>query len=147
MKLYNALIKKNQEGKIADIVLLKEGFSTVVFLFSGLWFLYHKMWKEFVVIIVINFAFVVFATISSPFDKFAIQFAFVLMVALNANHWLCEHLKNKGYEFVELVFGSDLESARFRFINNLQSEENRADFDDSILNPKLYRRMMKLKKT
>ncbi len=147
MKIYNALIKKTSEGKIEDIVLLKEGFSFSAFFFSGFWFLYHKMWKEFFVLAVINILFIFFAKISSDFDKASLEIAFLFIIALNANYWLCEHLKNKNYEFIGLVFGDNESSAKLRFIKNFEADYkvNPAEFDDSIMNPKLHRKMMKLR--
>lgn len=125
MKLYNALIKKNFEGKIEDIVLFKEGFSMMAFLFSAFWFLYHKMRKEFVVMLVANFVFAFAGKYNflSGFDEFCLQVAFFLIVALNANYWLVDDLKKRGYEFVGLVFGSNVADARVRFIKNLEDEK------------------------
>ena len=147
MKIFNALIKKNSAGKIEDVVLLKEGFSWAAFFFSGLWFLYYKMWKEFLMLMLVNVALVSFSKISSDFDKISLEIAFVFIVALNANYWLCEHFKKKNYEFVGLVFGDDCAGAKLRFIKNLEADQKLSadDFDDSILNPKLHRKMMKLK--
>lgn len=149
MKLYNALVKKNKEGKIEDVILLKEGFSFFAFLFSGLWFLYHKMWKEFFVVLVLDIILIFFAKISSPFDKFALEIALSFVIALNANYWFCEHLKKHcGYEFFGLVFGQNKANAKLRFISNLEADcgPNQPQFDDSILNPKLHRQMMKIRK-
>ncbi len=132
MKLYNVLIKKNPAGKIEDIVLLKDGFSWLAFFFSGLWFLYYRMWKEFLVLIVVNVAFVVFAKISSGFDRALLEVVFIFMVALNANYWRCEHLKNKGYELVGLVFGANRIDAKLHFVEGLEDE-----FSEAILDPKI----------
>lgn len=150
MKLYNALIKKNNQGTIEDIILIKEGFSYPAFFFSGLWFLYHKMWKEFAVLALINILFAVSSKISSGFDKAALEFAFIFIIALNANYWFCEKLlKTKNYEFIGLVFGDNAANAKLRFIKNLEADHeiNQTEFDDSILNPKLHRQMLKLNKS
>ncbi len=139
MKIFNALIKKNSSGKIEDIVLLKEGFSWVAFFFSGPWFLYHKMWQEFFALMLAGAMLCFFGDFIPDFDKFFLQFAFILIVALNSNDWLCEHLKKKNYEFVGLVFGDDYASAKMRFVKNLKAdyEIDPSDFDDSILHPAL----------
>ena len=124
MKLYNALIKKNQEGKIEDIALLKEGFSLTAFLFSALWFLYHKMRKEFLVLLLANIVFLYAGKLNflSGFDKFCLEIAFFFVVAFNANYWLVDDMKKRGYEFVGLVFGSDAADAKLRFVENLQAD-------------------------
>jgi hypothetical protein len=122
MKLYNALIKKNKEGKISEVILIKEGFSFFAFLFSAFWFLYHKMYKEFLVLIAVDILFSFYANISSESDKILLQIAFVFIVALNANYWFCEHLKKKGYEFGGLFFGSSSEEAKLRFFDKYGDE-------------------------
>jgi hypothetical protein len=148
MKIYNAFIKKNKEGKVEDIVFVKEGFSFFAFLFSGLWFLYHKMWSEFFVFLLASTALSYGFEFIPEFDKFFLELAFVFIVALNANYWLCENLKNKNYEFVGLVFGGNRTEAKIRFVKNLEADVSASaiEFDDSILNPKLHHQMMKLKK-
>lgn len=132
MKLYSVLIKKNPAEKIEDVVLLKDGFSWLAFFFSGLWFLYYRMWKEFLVLIVVNVAFVFLAKISSNFDRILLEIAFIFMVALNANYWRAESLKKSGYEFAGLVFGADQVDAKLHFVDGLEGE-----FSDKILNPKI----------
>src|SRR4051812_36267366 len=104
MKIYNALIKKNSKGKITDLILLKEGFSYAAFFFNGLWFLYHKMWREFLAVLLVNWA------LASPhflpeFDQIFLLIAFVFITSFNANYWLVEHLKKQNYELVDLVPG------------------------------------------
>jgi len=148
MKIYSAFIKKNKEGKIADVTLVKDGFSFFAFFFSGLWFLSHKMWSEFFALMFVGVMFSLSSDFLPNFDKAFLQLAFVFIVAFNANYWLCEHLKRKDYEFVGLVFGDDLSSAKMRFVKNLEAHcsQNFVEFDDSILNPKLHRQMMKFKK-
>lgn len=132
MQLYNVLVKKNPEGKIDDIVLLKDGFSWSAFLFSGIWFFYHRMWKDLLVLILVNFAFMFFAKISSNLDRALLEFSLFFLVALNANYWRMEHLKKKRYELVELVFGANSVDAKVHFVDGLEDE-----FSEAILNPKI----------
>jgi hypothetical protein len=151
MKLYNALIKKNAEGKIEDIKLLEDGFSWMAFFFSIFWFLYHKMWKESFAFFVVSISFSIFdaAGIISGFSKILVELLLIFMVALNANYWLLESLRKKNYEFVGLVFGSDSANAKMRFVNNLEYEDglNSYQFADAIINPKLHHNLAKLKKS
>ncbi len=136
MKLHSALIKKNKEEKIEDIVLLKDGFSFYAFLFGPAWFLYHRMWQEFLALLVINISFGIFNHFLSASDKILLEISFIFLVALNANDWRLEHLKKKKYALVNFVFGSDAENAKLRFIENLEANIPQAEFDDSLLNPK-----------
>lgn len=145
MKLYNILIKKDSAKKIEDVVLIKEGFSWLAFFFSGLWFLYHKMWKEFLVIIAINIAFFFLGKLISDFDKVLFESAFVFVIALNANYWLCEHLKKKHYEAAGLILGHNHVEAKLHFFQG--SSLDLSEFSSSILDPKSYRQIAKLQKS
>jgi len=147
MKLYNALVKKNESGKIEDIIMIKEGFSWKAFIFNGIWFIYHQLWKEIIILFSISLAFGFFAKLSNDFDKASLQLALFFMVALNANHWLCDSLKKKGYEFVGIVFGSNSTNAKLRFVQKLQLSEFVDDqFGDAFLNPKQYQNRKKLER-
>lgn len=145
MKLYNALVKKNQLGKIEDIIMIKEGFSWKAFIFNAIWFVYHRMWKEIIILLAISFAFGFFAKMSNDFDKASLQLALFFMVSLNANHWLCDKFKRKGYDFVGIVFGNNSTNAKLRFVQKLQKKEFDTDqFGDAFLNPKEYQTYKKL---
>ena len=124
MKLYSAFLKKNNDQKIEDIILLKEGFSATAFLFSGLWFLYHKMWKESIAILALNVAFTSFDKFNllSAFDLFCLEATLAVIVGLNANYWHSELLKKKNYEFSGVVFGNNELDAKIRFLNEKSSE-------------------------
>lgn len=132
MKLYSVLVKKSPTGKIDDLVLLRDGFSWLAFFFNGLWFLYYQMWKEFLVLVSVNVAFVFLAKISSNFDLVLLEIAFIFLVALNANYWRTDHLKKKGYEMVGLVFGVNHVDAKLHFVKGFKTE-----FSEAILNPKI----------
>jgi hypothetical protein len=135
MQPYNTLIKKNKEGKIEDIILLKDGFSITAFLFNGLWFLYHRMWKEFLAVILINIIVAKLADFSTNFDDIFLQITLVFMISLNANYWFCQHLINKGYQFVGMSFGSNCEDARLSFVRNFSADPEL--FAETIIDPKL----------
>ena len=131
MKLYSALIKKDSAGKIEDIALPKEGFSFYAFIFSGLWFLYHKMWREALLVALLNCVFIFLGKFLSNFDYVSLEIIFAFMIAINANAWLFEHLKKKNYTFVGVIFGNNLAGARVNFLKNYG--DNREAFADKIL--------------
>jgi hypothetical protein len=142
MKLYNALIKKNQEEKIENIILLKDGFSWFIFLFSGFWFLYHKMWKESVVIMLITIIFSMLEQIFSPLDKIFLEFIFLFIIAYNGNYWLTQFLERRGYSFDSIICSKDEDEARKKLLQQFTSD----DFAISITDPKLHRKLQKSKK-
>ena len=150
MKLYNVLIKKTEEGKIEDVITLKEGFAGWAFIFNKFWFLYHKMWKEFIALLILGFAFSYFCESGylAPIDQILLKISFLLMIAFNANYWLIENLKKKNYEFAGVAFGSNYANAKMRFIKNMEDGAgfNQSEFDDAIINPKLHHKLAKMQR-
>lgn len=120
MKLYSALIKKNDEGKISDMIFLKDGFCYKAFLFSGLWFLYHKMWKEFAVLIATNCALSLLIDFNfiSDIDQILLNIALMFLIGFNANKWLFENLKEKGYKFSGAVLEKSCIDAKIHFVKD-----------------------------
>lgn len=118
MKVFNALIKKNDEEKIVEILMVKEGFSWTALFFSAAWFLYHKMWQEFLVVLLVFFSFEILAKFLAPADKFLIEIMFNFLVALNANYWRCQHLKRKKFQLVGMYFGDSSDQAKVNFIKD-----------------------------
>lgn len=148
MNLYNVLTLNNKEGKTDDVLFLKEGFSWLAFIFSIFWFLYHKMWKESFVLFIIGGAFVFFENSHILYgdNKFFIEILLDFIIALNANHWLCEHYVKKGYKFEGVVFAKNHAQARLRYVQNLDFYVKPSEFSDAILDPKMHRKLMKLEK-
>ncbi len=125
MKTYSALVKKSDEGKISDIVLIKDGFSFFAFLFTAFWFLYHKMRKEFIILIIFG----VLLSLFEGTNGILLQVAFSFVIAINANYWFCEYLTKEGYEFIGIFFGVNKEEALLKAVDEIKHEV----LDDSIL--------------
>ncbi len=130
MKLYNALIKKSEEGKISEIILIKEGFSFFAFLFGPLWFFYHKMWKEALTLIALDTFFGLYSKIAGFPNEVLLQISFAIIVAANANFWFCAHLLRKKYIFFGLIFADNQDGAMLSLGKNFSNNS----FDESILN-------------
>lgn len=118
MKLYNSYIKKTKKGDVKDLIFIKNGFSFTAFFFNFLWFLYHKMFKGVVIVLLVDIFLIKITGIykSSIFDIFVTFLGTSLIIAANANFWYSKYLKAKGYEFVGCVFGSNRDSAKLRFV-------------------------------
>lgn len=118
--IYNCFVKKDENLVVTDVVLLKEGFSWSAFLFSGVWFFYHKMWREFFAIILVNILFSLVAKTISDFDQIAIQCAFAVIIGLNANYWRGKNLLKKDYEFLGSILSQDDCDANLQFVKNFK---------------------------
>lgn len=151
MKLYSALIKKDQNSKIEDVVLLEEGFSLFAFLFSGLWFLFHKMWLNAATIFAINYILQSFgeAEILSNLDIIFLEFSFLIIIAYNANHWFSEHLLRKGYKVSGFVLAANKAEARIKAVQSLYADYAELtidEFSDAIIDPRGYRKHLRSQK-
>jgi len=129
MNLYYALVKRNDENKISDLVFVKESFSWNAFFFSGFWFLYHKMWKEFLLITLITISISFSEKILLASDLIFLQFVFFSALAMNANYWFLQHLEKKDYVFIDSVFAKNKLDAHRNFLEEFSSDQ----FDDEIL--------------
>jgi hypothetical protein len=141
MSIYSIYLKKNhQDNQIEDVVCLKDGFSWLAFLFGPLWFLYHKMLKEFLILIAVH---VVFANLSQNnflgnIDFIILQIGFAILVAINANFWRSLHLKKKNYQFSSAIISSNGDLALAKFISHYGADRycDFKKFSDIIINSK-----------
>ena len=134
MKAYNILIKRDSSKKIEDVAVIKEGFSITAFLFGVFWFLYHRMFKEVLILIVMVFLIQQVTRISSEFDKVAIEFILATIIAFNANFWLVQKLKSSGYEFVGMTHSDNMEKAQIEAIKDLDKRVFSEKFIDPTMN-------------
>jgi len=151
MKLYTALIKKDQSNKIEDVVLLEEGFSLMAFLFSGVWFLFHKMWLNAVIIFAISYFLQSLgeAGVLSTIDLMFLEFSFIVIIAYNANCWFSEDLLRRGYQISGFVLASSKADARIKAVQSLYvdySDLSIDEFSDAIIDPKGYRKHLQEQK-
>ena len=54
MKLYQILVKYNQDKKIIDFLLIKKGYSITALLFGVFWFLYQTMWFQTLALLIFH---------------------------------------------------------------------------------------------
>ncbi|MBL6664775.1 MAG: DUF2628 domain-containing protein [Rickettsiales bacterium] len=142
MKAYNILIKRDSSNKIEDLAVIKEGFSFTAFLFGVLWFLYHRMFKEVLILLLVVMLIQQIASFSSGFDDMLLELGLAVIIALNANFWLIQKLKRDGYEFVGMTKADDIEKARMEVVNDFDKKV----FSDKFLDPRLDKKPHILKK-
>ena len=142
MNLYKGLVKFDKDNKIEDVVVIDEGFSWGALILNPIWFLFHKMWLEFFLFLLI----IIFFNWTSKFGiyDFFMQASLIFMMALNSKSWYFDALtKRKKYCFMAMVFGTNATEAKIKFINqiNLQNKENNEKiiFSDNLLNPKYFK--------
>lgn len=132
MKFFAAFIKKNKQNKIEDIALVREGFFWSAFFFSLPWFLFHKMWRNSLALILIDITLTYFEKIEliGSFDFVALQFFLLLAIGFNAGYWFSEHLQKIGYKSMGYVLAQNEDEARLQFMKILENNYQNLDFDE-----------------
>ena len=130
MKLYYALVKRSDNNKIQDVIFTKESFSWAAFLLSGIWFLYHKMWKEFYAVMFFTIIGDILFRSLGRSEYLTIELIFFFVIAMNANYWRENDLKKKGYSLEKTVFANNENEAEIGFFSEVSTDQ----LDDSLLN-------------
>ncbi len=101
----------------ADPLLIKEGFSFWAFLFPLFWSLYHRLWIESAVLILIGAVlFVAQARWGfSPNIVTALGFAVQIIFAFEARDFLRAHLARRGWWQPAIIFGRNVDGATQRW--------------------------------
>jgi hypothetical protein len=150
MTIYNIYLKKTTADKIEDIICIKDGFSWPAFLFGPLWFAYHKMFKEFLILIIINILINNFqsSNLLGNLDILLLQFGFSILIANNANFWRIQSLAHQNYQFSASIVSDSSQEALAKFIKHFLSSINfdLTKFDEAIISPKAYHNSLKHKK-
>lgn len=120
MKSYCIFIKKNKETEaMEDVILIKDGFNFNAMLFNIFWFLYHKMWISFFIVLFIF-------SISNLFLIGIVFFIFLLLflifIGLEANNILLYKFKNGDYFFAGCSLGNNEKEAKIRFLDSINKE-------------------------
>ena len=117
LQLYSSLVKKDTNGKIEDISLIKNGFGFGAFFFSLFWLLSHTMWRGVIIFLLLEvFIIKLFnADIFGFIEFFVLQVGFFTILGVNAKNWLSRNLqKYKGYEKIGYVLAQNEEEARLK---------------------------------
>ncbi len=139
MNLYNCFVKKDQAGKIEDILLICDNFSWSSLIFNSLffaWFIFHRMWRE-VLTLLITLLLIEYLSNSVPIlGSFFFQLALYFLIALNSKTWLGEHLTKKcGYQLAGMVFGHNSLDAKLKAVLEI---ENNSSFQSPFAKPSAF---------
>ena len=138
MKLFNAYIKKSEDNAIDDLVFIKDGTCYQALFFNIIWFLYHKMWKISLILLVLMVALFQKSAIADNYlALFVVTLSASLWISVNANEWYSRFLEKKDYQFSGCVFAKNKEMAKLRFIEGyLESRSGNSNlFSAAILRP------------
>ncbi len=151
LKLYTTYTKKDKDDKVEDIAITREEFSFTAFLFNVLWFLRHKMWVSSAVLVLVEIALINLCSFAfiSGFDFVVFNFAFLLLIGMNATNWLGQFLQKRGYIKKNYVLAQNEEEARLKAMKSWHRNSPNLSFkrfSEEIIDPDLYLKSVKPKK-
>ncbi len=151
LKLYSSFTKKDKNNKVEDIAIVCEKFSFSAFFLSLLWFLFHKMWKSALSLVIAEIILIKLRNVSliSNFDFVMLNLAILFFIAMNASSWRSNKLEKKGYKRKNYVLAQNEEEARLKAMKSWH--RNSPDlgfqrFSDEIIDPHFYLKSVKPQK-
>jgi hypothetical protein len=121
MKTYKIYLKKTKHGVIEDMIMIKEGFIFLAFLFGALWLLYKKVFRvAFIVFLILGFLFYLQEKnwISISFI-IPIKLAMMFYIGFEASDWHGSSLEREKYQFLGYASGKNMKEARLRFLDKI----------------------------
>lgn len=109
------------------MAFVREGFSWVAFLVPLLWLIFHRMWIEFVVLLLVYIA-LHLAFGSDPQGQTLttwVSFAIAVLFAFEANDLRTASLERRGYRLVGVASGRDRVDAERSFFARWLPEQER----------------------
>ena len=101
------------------LVLVRDGFSWLAFLFSVPWALYHRLWRVaggLFVLQVALAALMLWAGLNEA-QQGIVSLAVALAVGLAADEFRRGGLKRRGYAFEEIVMAENMDAATRRYLD------------------------------
>lgn len=118
LKIYSVHVKPGGEPKRHEPVLVKEGFNPWAFLFTGLWALYHRLWRLAAVIVLFNAAMSALMrhhVLSEP-SFTVVMLGFNLLIGFHAGDWQRARLRRQGYITADMSSGNNQLAAEQRYL-------------------------------
>lgn len=126
MNTFIVLAKGNSFDPVKDVLYVEEGFSCAAAAFNLLWALYHYMWMP--TIIFFTYLFSVYVLRHIHFFDFNTAFfavmGFMIYLGFSASDWFVEEMEAKGYRQIDVLFASNLDDAKLKFIKKYIDQNN-----------------------
>lgn len=132
MKTYRIYLKQTDNGRIEDLILVRDGFSFWAFVFDFMWFFVKKAWLLGLGVLGVFVLLAVWQRVSGIgiYTLTCIKFGMSLFIGFEANDWYAAYLqKRKGFKFIGHSFGNDETEAKLKFLDRI-NEQNKKSTDD-----------------
>ncbi len=124
MKTYKIFLKRNADGKIEDLRIVKNGFDVFALMFQDLYLFYHKMWGKallfFLFFVLLGFV----LNISLKLVGYLIVCSYI---AVCFSDWKSKQLSDDGYEFLGISNGNNKKEAKEKFLEYFNTNYKEKD--------------------
>ena len=105
MRIYTIHDRPDTVGDEGDTLVVREGFCWPAFVFTGLWALWHRLWRVFVIMMVVFAALegAIYLAGADPITAAAAGPAFGVIVGFGANDWRRDGLARRGWRQAGVV--------------------------------------------
>ena len=121
MKFYNIFLKKDDNGVVKELILLKYGFSLPAFVFNVFWLLYKRCF-------ILGFVSIVTLYVTSTFISASyfvlISLFFSIILGFEANRILTKKYIREDYKYLGCTSGNNEIEAKRRFLDSINKESN-----------------------
>jgi hypothetical protein len=120
MRLYTVHFRPYGLNPEQNLVLIKEGFSWLGFIFSGFWALAHGMWVAAAGMFVGSGVLmgILVLTEPAPITELALSLGYAVLIGFIANDLRRWTLERQDYDLVGVVSGDGIDEAERRFLDN-----------------------------
>ncbi len=105
MRIYTVHDRFDSVGHDGDAVAVREGFNWPAFMFTGLWALWHRLWRVFVIMAVVFAALegAIYFAGADPTTAAAAALGYGLIIGFGANDWRRAGLARRGWRQAGVV--------------------------------------------
>lgn len=116
--IYTVYVKDSAPAPAETAEFVREGFNWYAFIFGPFWAAYHRAWALFVLLLALNIGLSILETgaIISPPHVMIVQLFFQIMLGFEANDFLGDLFKKRGYALADIVCGDTPLRAQLRFL-------------------------------
>lgn len=118
MKTFAVYTKPIHDLEGDGVYYLKEGFSILAFLFSGLWLIYHRLWKEIVIFFFLNTIVyqLHYANVLNQGGLLISLLALQIAVGFIGRDLIRLKLLRTGYKLSDIVIANTFDEAEYKYI-------------------------------
>ena len=125
MAIYSVFEPPHTETKYEDALLLRDRFSLFAFLAPLIWFLWHRMWFEALMVVVLSLGVMVLGFLPGGGIAPIVMLLVSLFVGLEARNLQQAFLRRRGWREWGVVVAPNFEQAEMRYLGQALADENR----------------------